>query len=198
VYTPFSSDSRPTKRMVLEAEGGRARRGKSTSTESDLTSLLDAWARLSRQLDLVVIGTGCLEASLRQRAPTSVRFLGSQTPEEVAAQMASTRALVFPSISYEGQVLVALEAAAAGLPMVVSNLGAMTGLFAPHAREMLFPHGDADALDRRLDALEDADLLDAQGAVARRCLEERYSHEVALERLEQIFQKVSATSRGHR
>jgi len=144
-----------------------------------------------------VIGTGPLEASLRQRAPTSVRFLGSQTPEEVAAQMASARALVSPSC-YEGQVLVALKAAASGLPMVVSNLGAMTGLFALHARELLFPHGDADALDRRLDALEDADLVDAQGTVARRCLEERYSHEVALEHMEQIYQEVSATSRGKR
>ena len=142
---------------------------------------------------------GPLEASLRQRAPTSVRFLHSQTLEGVAAQMGSARALVFPSICYEGQGLVALEAAAAGLLMVVSNLGAMTGLFALHARELLFPHGDADALDRRLDALEDADLVDAQGAVARRCFEEWYSHQVALERLkQQIYQEVSATSRGHR
>lgn len=168
------------------------------SAEKGVDTLLDAWARRSRQLELVVIGTGPMEASLRQRASSSVRFLGVKTPEKVAAQMASARALVFPSVSYEGQGLVALEAAAAGLPTVLSDLGAMSGLFAPHSRELLFPAGDADALGHRLDALEDAALVDAQGVIARRCYEERYTHDVALRHLERVYMDVAATARRRR
>ncbi len=193
-----NSVDEPGRRTLLPSESRTVLFVGRLSEEKGVDTLLDAWARRSRQLDLVVIGTGPLEASLRKRAPTSVRFLGSQTPEEVAEQMASARALVFPSICYEGQGLVALEAAAAGLPVVVSDHGAMTGLFAPHARELLFPPGDADALSRRLDALEGADHVDAQGAVARRCFEERYSHEVALGRLEQIYRDVSVISNDDR
>lgn len=166
------------------------------SEEKGVDTLLDAWKAKKRELDLVVVGTGPLDTQLRQRAPASVRFLGAQSADSVAALMLSARALVFPSIGFEGQGLVALEAAAAGLPVIVSDLGAMTGLFEPYARELLFSPGDPDSLSGRLDALEDDAFIDSQGAIARRCFEDRYSHDVALERLERIYRELAPRPLG--
>jgi glycosyltransferase involved in cell wall biosynthesis len=164
------------------------------SAEKGLGGLLDAWSRAPARLRLVIVGTGPLEASLRARAPEGVEFLGALPPDDVAALLLRSRALVFPSMSFEGQGLVALEAAAAGLPVILSDHGAMSDLFSPGADELVFPPGDVDALAARLAQLDDDRFVDDHGRFTRRRFEERYTHATALERLEDTYRSVARPS----
>jgi len=160
------------------------------SEEKGVGGLLQAWSDVTGDLELLIVGAGPLEAQLRRSAPPGVTFTGRQPPEAVAELMLSARALVFPSTWYEGQPLTILEAAAAGLPVVLSDLGAMPEVFAPDADELLFSAGDRTQLVERLGRLKANDFVDLYGALTRQHFEQRYTHEVALQRLESIYESV--------
>jgi glycosyltransferase involved in cell wall biosynthesis len=165
------------------------------SAEKGVAVLLAAWARAPARLRLVVVGTGPLEAALRDQAPEQVEFLGTLPPQEVTSLLLRSRALVFPSMSFEGQGLVALEAAAAGLPVILSDHGSMSGLFAPGAEELLFPPGDVDALVAQLARLDDDRFVDEFGRFTRRRFEEHYTHDVARRTLEDTYRDVIGAAR---
>jgi glycosyltransferase involved in cell wall biosynthesis len=161
------------------------------SEEKGVDTLLQAWSDLIGDLELLIVGTGPIEAQLRRSAPPGVTFIGRQPPEAVARLMLSSRALVFPSTWYEGQGLSILEAAAAGLPVVLSDLGAMSGAFAPDAEELLFQAGDRTQLLERLERLKDEQFVDSYGRLTREHFERRYTHELALEQLETTYGTVA-------
>ncbi|GGI05410.1 glycosyltransferase family 4 protein [Egicoccus halophilus] len=162
------------------------------SPEKGLDVLLDAWRRAAPRLRLVVVGTGPMDDDLRSRRLDGVEFRGRLAGEAVEELLRSSRALVFPSTWYEGHPLVPLEAAAAGLPVLLSDLGAMTSLFAPGDEELRFPPGDAQALAERLRWLEDADVVDRAGRFVRARYEQRYTHEQAVATLEATYRQVRA------
>jgi glycosyltransferase involved in cell wall biosynthesis len=162
--------------------------------EKGITTLLRAWERSPERLRLVVAGSGPLEASIRATAPARVDVVGALPPEQVRSLLLTSRALVFPSTWFEGHPLVPVEAAAAGMPVVLSDLGAMSGMFSPGADELLFPPGDVDALVARLTHLDDDRFVDERGRFARRRFEERYTHGTALERLERTYGSVALRS----
>ncbi len=100
--------------------------------EKGCHTLLDALPRLRRRhpgLRLVVAGDGSQGAELRAHAKRlrlgrSATFLGWVPPEDLAVLAAAADVAVVPSI-YEPFGLVALEAAAAGTPLVVGNTGGL-------------------------------------------------------------------------
>ncbi|MDC7785238.1 glycosyltransferase family 4 protein [Rhodoplanes sp. TEM] len=73
---------------------------------------------------LAVVGRGALQPRLAHEYP-EVRQLGWKTPEELAVLIHSARAVVMPSRYPEPFGLVAVEAAASGLPLVVSATAAI-------------------------------------------------------------------------
>ncbi|GAB3160647.1 MSMEG_0565 family glycosyltransferase [Microbispora hainanensis] len=87
--------------------------------------------------------------------------LGTVPEEEMAAWYAAADVLAFPSVK-EGFGLAALEAMAAGVPVVTSDLPVFREWLVPGRDALLVPIGDADAL---ADAL--ADTLDNQDLRAR-------------------------------
>lgn len=70
---------------------------------------------------VVVVGEGPDGEALRSAYPEAT-FLGWQKPEAVRREMARARALLFPSVWYEGQPLTVLEAQALGTPVLVSDI----------------------------------------------------------------------------
>jgi glycosyltransferase involved in cell wall biosynthesis len=96
------------------------------SEEKGVALLVEAWmAEAPRGLRLTIVGDGPDGGRLRERAGTSVEFTGRLDGEEVQRRMLRSRALVFPSTWYEGQPMVLLEALAAGLPVLYTDLGAI-------------------------------------------------------------------------
>lgn len=160
------------------------------SAEKGVRDLLEAWAERERDLELLIVGTGPLEAELRRTAPAGVVFAGKLSHDEVTSLMLSSRALVFPSTWYEGQPLVLLEAAAAGMAILLSDLGSMTEMFAPGSERLLFEPASITALSDALERLEEDRFVDDHGRFVRKRFEEHYTHEHARRRLETVYRSV--------
>ena len=151
------------------------------SSEKGIAQLLDAWEAASPDdLSLTVVGDGSLRASLQSRNIPNVHFAGQLPGPEVNRLMLRSRALVFPSIWYEGQPMVLLEALAAGLPLVVSDIGGLPETVAGTTAAILARPGAAQSWVEALGRLTDGEWIDRSGGSARGVFEERYSPETGL------------------
>jgi glycosyltransferase involved in cell wall biosynthesis len=156
--------------------------------------LLDAWREATAsipQLELVVVGDGPLRAELDSQDFDRVRFLGWADVESVKQTMLSARALVVPSQWYEVVGRVALEAFAAGLPVLASDIGGLGEVVGELGPECLVASDDRDAWTAALTGLGKGASVDAMGARAREVFERRYTNEICLHRLLELYESVT-------
>lgn len=137
-----------------------------------LDLLIDAIAALERdEVELTVVGSGPLEAPLRERAQTAlgtrVKWLGRQKSTDVPRHMASADCLVLPS-RYDGWGAVVSEALMAGTPAVCSDKCGAAGVVRDSRRGGVFPAGDLDALTTLLGRIIDQgrQTVEARGRLA--------------------------------
>jgi glycosyltransferase involved in cell wall biosynthesis len=117
--------------------------------------------------ELTVVGSGSLERELRSLASdrgASVTWVGYQS--DLQPYLAAADIAVLPSLS-EGWGLAAVEAAASGLPVVMSDVGCAGELLVDGQSALVVPPGDPTALQNALQRLtSDADLRRALGSAA--------------------------------
>lgn len=113
----------------------------------------------------VFIGDGPIAAELSARFPEA-RILGWQSADAVAALMRAARALVFPSLWYEGQPLTILEAKALGLPVIVADSCAGRDEVEDGVTGLWFEGGDAEDLARALRQMQDDAMVRRLSAAA--------------------------------
>src|SRR3954469_8745546 len=151
--------------------------------EKGFADAIDACARAG--LPLVVAGDGPELAALRERAGPEVVFTGRVAPAELAALRRDAAVAVVPSRYQEILPLAALEAMAAGLPVVAARAG---GLAEAVPEEGLYRPGDVPALAARLTALyKDA----AAGDRALTSARERWAPEVIAQGLREVYAATS-------
>jgi glycosyltransferase involved in cell wall biosynthesis len=95
-------------------------------------------------LPLVVAGDGPDAAAVRARAGDRTRFVGQVPPADVAALRARAALAIVPSRCAEVMPLAAVEAMAAGVPVVATAMGGLPELVSDPAA--LVPPDDVDAL----------------------------------------------------
>lgn len=80
-----------------------------------------------READLVIVGAGSYEATLREQARglAHVRFLAKVHPSALAAIYRKAVAVLVPSLCYETFGLTAAEAMSHGTPAIVRRIGAL-------------------------------------------------------------------------
>ncbi len=132
---------------------------------------LEACARLG--VPAVCVGDGPDGAALRQRFPQA-RFTGQLPRDAVLHEMAQARALVLPSLWYETQGLVVDEAAALGVPAVVSDTCGATDTVRHGETGLVFASGDLEALTAAMQRLRDEPALAAR--LGRRARERFWAH----------------------
>lgn len=113
----------------------------------------------------VVAGDGPLMEELRRRYPMA-RFLGWQGPDHVRSLLREARALVFPSVWYEGQPLTVYEALAMGTPVIVSDVCAGREAVEDGVNGVWFRSADPVSLARAITTLKDQAVADAMSARA--------------------------------
>jgi glycosyltransferase involved in cell wall biosynthesis len=150
------------------------------SVEKGVGFAIDA-ARESR-VPLKVAGDGALEEELRRRAVGApVEFLGRVAPSEVRSLLRGAAMALVPSVSGDVMPFAALEAMAAGVPVVASDAGSLPEVVGV---ERCVARKDASALALRMRRLwDDAAARRAEGdaliARARELFgEERYLGEL--------------------
>jgi glycosyltransferase involved in cell wall biosynthesis len=160
------------------------------SPEKGIATLLSAWRRSSARL--LVVGDGPTEAALKADAPPNVEFRPTVSPAEVPALIQEARALLLPSVCYEAQPRVILEAYAAGVPVLASDLGALPEAVPPDSGLLVAP-GDAGAWANAVERLLDDRESERLGEGAWRLWRDRFSPERALQNLEDAYRRAAAS-----
>jgi glycosyltransferase involved in cell wall biosynthesis len=162
--------------------------------QKDPLTLLQAFriAASANPCVLLVAGTGSLEKEARDCASTlgiasKVRFLGMR--RDVPALLSGADGYVLSS-RHEGLPMVLLEAAASGLPLVVTSAGAETVV--PEKSGWVVEPGDPAALAERMCALMalPPDRRSAMGAEGRNFVSSRFSLEAVLDTWESVYASV--------
>ena len=161
--------------------------------------LLDALATLDQAL-LVVVGSGESAGAddqtrhLAQRTRSlglcqRVRYVGRIADQVLLEWYAAADVFALPSSS-EAQGIVALEAMAAGLPVVASAVGGLLGTIDDQRTGFLVPAGDALALAARLRLLLERPELRAQiGTAARAAVERDFTWQRAVDATCEVYRE---------
>lgn len=161
--------------------------------EKNHETLIAAAATLMRDyphLRFRIVGDGPrrpqLESLVRQRGLTSAfEFLGHR--DDVPALLATSDVFVLPSRS-EAFPNGAMEAMAAGLPVVVSAVGGLLDLVDDGRTGLLVPPSEPDTLANTLRALiENPARAHALGCAARREVRRRYSFDRMIAAFEDLY-----------
>lgn len=148
------------------------------------------------RFQLKLIGTGEMEQQLQKQAleaglpDSSVRFLGTMSPEDVRRHMENAGIYLFTSDRQEGWGAVLNEAMNSGCAVIASDAaGATPFLIKDGVNGSVYRSGDVQALFETLRRLLDsADLQDRLGREAYRTITEQWNAEAAAERLLQLSQ----------
>ena len=187
-FFPNTVDVHGIAARVDELRGDRAAIRRSLGVESAFAALfvgrliaakaplelLEAYRRVcERRSDcaLLIVGDGELEGELREgiaeHGLRGARLLGFRQGEELLAVYAAADLFVLPS-RQEPWGVVVNEAAAAGLPLLVSDaVGAGRDLVEPGGNGEVVGAGDVDGLTERWLALLDSGRLEEMGARSR-------------------------------
>jgi glycosyltransferase involved in cell wall biosynthesis len=172
------------------------------SPEKGLRELLAGFAKAVEETPravLTLVGDGPQRAELEALArelklgPDQVRFVGAVPVEQVPEWLRTSDvfALVSPA---EGFSCALLEAMAAGLPPVITDIPANRQLVDPGVQGIAVPVGDTEALGGAFSRLfSDPALRLRLGAAARAKVVENYSTELVVQRYEQLFAELSGT-----
>ena len=167
---------------------------------------LSAFVRASREdptLHALLVGDGPLRPSLERLAesdPSRVHFAGFVNQARMPAFYGAADALVLTSDARETWGLVVNEAAASGIPAVVSDAaGCAPDLIDELERGLTYPVGAVDALERNMLTLRSIcrrTPLRVQSALRRKM--EAYSFERAAEGLERALEAVASRTASPR
>jgi len=169
--------------------------------------LMAAWDELAAAggvgVPLVIAGTGPLEDEVTAWAAgrDDVRYAGLYDTDRCRRAIARAVAVVAPSTWLEAFGLVAVEAMAAGVPVVAAGHGAFTELVEDGGTGLLHRPGDAASLASRIRRItSEGDRNREMGRAARRRYERGFSPAVGLERLLEEYRTAiagrSALARG--
>lgn len=151
---------------------------------------LEALAKV-RDARALIVGAGPEERALKEQSlrlgmSDRVQFLGARS--DVPALLHTADALVLPSYR-EGFGLVAIEARAAGLPVILSDFPASTEVIEDGIQGIIVPRGDVDALAEALRSLsEDVNRYRRLAIAAPKGLE-RFSIERHIDELIAVAQR---------
>ncbi|HEV2957671.1 MAG TPA: glycosyltransferase family 4 protein [Xanthobacteraceae bacterium] len=157
---------------------GELRRLKGVDVLIEALGLLSAGGR---PVSATIVGSGPeaaeFEALARARGRAKVTFPGAMPAREAFAR---GRLLIVPSRA-ESLPYIVLEGAAAGLPMLATNVGGIPEIFGPHGRRLL-PPGDAARLAEAIRAaLADPAAAQASAQALRERVRTHFSAEAMVQ-----------------
>jgi len=110
----------------------------------DFPTLLRAWEGMPADTRLHIVGSGPFRAEIERQMGPRVRVWGAV--HDVRQFYAAADAFVLTSWGWEGCPVTAIEAQAAGLPVVVSDAGGSREAIVPDVSGLLVPRRDPEAM----------------------------------------------------
>lgn len=150
--------------------------------------LLEAWREFSDR-SLLLCGQGPEEAwakaYIRDHEMEQVRLLGYRSHEETMELIAESKALLMPTLWYEGQPMVILESYAVGTPVIASDVGNAGAMVVPEVTGICFRTQDPEALRKAVRRLDEIGEWNTKSIY-----EEQYSPEKNYQRLMEIYSAI--------
>ncbi|MGB8190931.1 MAG: glycosyltransferase family 4 protein [Chitinophagaceae bacterium] len=168
------------------------------SVEKGVHVLMQAFSALP-DAKLVVIGEGEEKESLIQQYASAgnITFAGKRSRPELLDMMKKCRAVIFPSIWYEGLPFIILEAFATGTPVIASQLGAMAEAITHGYNGLHFVPGDVDGLRQAVQtAAQTSPATEQMYANARATYLEKYHPDIHYTSILSIYEKTIANSKS--
>jgi glycosyltransferase involved in cell wall biosynthesis len=159
--------------------------------------LVEALAALPRSATLVMAGDGPERGALEARIAAlglgaRVMLTGAQPARGMFAR---GRCIVVPSLA-ESLPYIVLEAAAARLPMIATNVGGIPEIFGETAASLV-PPADAGALAARMASfLGDTASAEKEAGLRREIVRAGFSVTVMTDKIEAVYRQALATRRG--
>ena len=157
--------------------------------EKGIDVLLNAFKHCDHKL--VIIGDGPMREKVEVvvHENSNIEYLGFQQKALIMDRLKKSRALLFPSIWYEGFPITILEAFATGTPVIGSKIGGVAEIIRDRKNGLHFEAGSKDDLIRAMNDLNDTQLAKTLGENARSTYLERYTPELNYKLLMDIYQK---------
>jgi glycosyltransferase involved in cell wall biosynthesis len=154
------------------------------AAEKGVRGFLEAWRRAGlADTELLVVGDGPERQALEAMRVPGVRFTGPLDHRAVLETLRSVRCLVLPSLWFEGEPMIVVEALATGTPVLASSVGGIPELVGFGSAGWLAPARDVEAWRRALgDIGSDAD-IDTKSRAARELYLERHTPSQGLQSL---------------
>jgi len=164
------------------------------SSEKGIKALLESATIYPYELRIIGDGPLKLEVIQAISGHHNIHYLGFKDKEEIIKELKTCKALIFPSLWYEGMPMTILEAFSTGTPVIASNLGGMAEIIEHEKNGLLFQPGDVyDLFDKILELEKIPKLSDHYGENARRAYEENYTPEINYQMLIGIYEELLKT-----
>lgn len=167
--------------------------------------LIEAYARLVSRLpsapDLIIAGDGPERAGLSAQAESlgladRVHLIGRADRPQAVRLFQGCAFFVLPS-RQEPQGIVSLEAMACAKPVVAANVGGVPEIVADGETGLLFPGGDAVALENTLEQmLADPARAEAMGRAGRARAEAHFTWQRIADQYFEIYHRAAGKSRN--
>ena len=164
------------------------------SKEKGIDILLEATKKSGCKLE--IIGDGELKELVEKATQThpNIIYHGFQQKDFIINKLKTCKALIFPSIWYEGMPLTILEAFSAGTPIIASDIDNIRELITNNYNGLHFHYGNASDLAEKIQYFEDKFNTDFSSIAhlytqARLTYEQKYTPEIIYKQLIAIYEK---------
>jgi glycosyltransferase involved in cell wall biosynthesis len=165
------------------------------SPEKGIETLLEA-VRIANDVPIVVAGEGPLEGI--SHGP-NISFVGKLDRQEMALVLQDALFTVVPSIWHESFGYSALEALAAGKPVIASRVGGLPEIVQEKVNGLLVAPADPTALAEAMRTLwHDRELCAQLGAKARSLVEERFLIDHQLDSTIALYRAIASAPKASR
>jgi glycosyltransferase involved in cell wall biosynthesis len=163
------------------------------SVEKGIETLLEAFMQ-KPAYKLDIYGDGPLVEKVKQSANlhSNIEYKGFQQKQILNKALASSQALIVPSIWFEGMPMTVLEAYALGIPVISSKIGTLAEMIKDGDTGFHFEAGNAESLIQALDKYSSLS-LESKQILSRNCLKEyesKYQLNKNIESLQAIYSEV--------
>lgn len=160
-----------------------------------LNTLLNAAAQLNGVVKFVIVGSGPMEASLKQKCSdlriTNVDFFGEREGEELKDLVRNALFSVVPSEWYENAPYTILESYSCGKAVIGSDIGGIPELIEDGRTGFLFRPKDADDLTTKIKMLiKDKGLAARMGQNAREKVVNEFNPDLYYSNIISLYKKL--------
>lgn len=163
------------------------------STEKGILQLVQAF--LKTPYNLRIIGEGPLQSNISEmlKDDSNIQLVGSLNKPQVLDAMMSCRALIIPSVCYEGGVpLTIIEGMATKTPIIASNLGAISEQIVNKKTGWLFDPFNPTSIKDALVNFESSDNIPKIVDIAFLEYQTRYTKKQVISKLIDVYKNLAS------